>query len=53
MEGQRPSIIARRAILAAPALLLARPAFAAVTLTERGLAQGGFVLGRAAPETAA
>ncbi|HWT08219.1 MAG TPA: M23 family metallopeptidase [Roseomonas sp.] len=48
MEGQGPSNIARRALLAAPALLLARPA-AAVTLTERGLAQGGFVLGRAAP----
>ncbi len=50
MEGRCPSIIARRAILAAPALLLARPV-AAVTLTERGLAQGGFVLGRAAAGT--
>ena len=50
MEGPSRSNIARRALLAAPALLLARPA-AAVTLTERGLAQGGFVLGRAAPGT--
>jgi murein DD-endopeptidase MepM/ murein hydrolase activator NlpD len=39
---------ARRALLAAPALLLARPA-SAVTLTESGLAQGGFVIGRADP----
>ncbi|MEO3474868.1 M23 family metallopeptidase [Roseomonas sp. CAU 1739] len=37
-------------MLALPALLLVRPA-AAVTLTERGLAQGGFVVGRAAPGT--
>lgn len=40
----------RRALLAAPALLLARPA-KAVTLTERGLTQGGFVVGRAEPGT--
>ncbi len=48
--GQSPSGLPRRALLAAPALLLARPA-AAVTLTERGLAQGGYVTGRAAPGT--
>ncbi|WP_338151038.1 M23 family metallopeptidase [Neoroseomonas soli] len=50
MEGQGPSTIARRAVLAAPALLLARPA-AAVSFPDRGLAQGGFVVGRAAPGT--
>ncbi|WP_188972481.1 M23 family metallopeptidase [Neoroseomonas lacus] len=49
-EGQGPSAFARRALLATPALLLARPA-AAVTLTERGLTQGGFVIGQAAPGT--
>ena len=49
-EGQSPSGIARRALLAAPALLLARPA-SATTLTEAGLTQGGFVLGRAVPGT--
>ncbi|MBR0683893.1 M23 family metallopeptidase [Roseomonas eburnea] len=39
--------MARRTFLAAPCLLLARPA-AAVTFPDRGLAQGGFVVGRAA-----
>jgi septal ring factor EnvC (AmiA/AmiB activator) len=43
-------VIPRRALLAAPALLLARPA-SALAIPERGLAQGGFVLGRAAPGT--
>jgi len=51
LEGQSPSGLARRALLATPALLLTRPAAAAVTLTERGLTQGGFVIGRAAPGT--
>ncbi len=42
--------IARRALLATPALLAARPA-GAVSFPDRSLAQGGFVLGRAAPGT--
>ncbi len=46
-------MVARRAVLAAPALLLARPAAAAVTLTQDGLAQGGFVIGRGEPGTRA
>ena len=50
VEGQGPSTIARRALLAAPALLLARPA-AALVIPGHGLTQGGFVLGRAAPGT--
>ena len=52
LEGARPlqPFLPRRALLAAPALLLARPA-AAVTFPDRGLAQGGFVLGEAAPGT--
>jgi murein DD-endopeptidase MepM/ murein hydrolase activator NlpD len=37
-------------LLAFPALLLARPA-AAVTFPDRGLTQGGFVVGQAAPGT--
>jgi len=49
-EGQPPSNLARRTLLATPALLLARPA-AAVSFPDRGLAQGGFVVGRAAPGT--
>ena len=48
-EGQGPSA-SRRALLATPFPLLARPA-AAVSFPDRGLAQGGFVLGRAAPGT--
>ncbi len=48
-EGQSPSAT-RRALLATPFLLLARPAHA-VSFPDRGLAQGGFVLGRAAPGT--
>ncbi|WP_338144512.1 M23 family metallopeptidase [Neoroseomonas marina] len=51
MEGQGPSTISRRAVLAAPTLLVARPAAAAVSFPDRGLAQGGFVVGRAAPGT--
>jgi hypothetical protein len=51
VEGQRPSAIARRALLATPAVLLARPAAAAVTLTQGGLSQGGFVIGRGEPGT--
>ena len=43
-------MLRRRALLATPALLLARPA-GAVAIPEAGLAQGGFVLGRAAPGT--
>jgi murein DD-endopeptidase MepM/ murein hydrolase activator NlpD len=50
VEGQSPSTIPRRTVLAAPALLLARPA-AAVSIPASGLAQGGFVLGYAAPGT--
>jgi murein DD-endopeptidase MepM/ murein hydrolase activator NlpD len=42
--------MARRALLAAPALLLARPANA-LTLTEGGLVQGGLVIGQATPGT--
>lgn len=49
-EGRCPAVIPRRALLAAPALLLARPA-AALVIPDAGLAQGGFVLGRAAPGT--
>lgn len=48
-DGQSPSAT-RRALLATPFLLLARPAVA-VSFPDRGLAQGGFVLGRAAPGT--
>ena len=51
VEGQGPATIARRAVLAAPALLLARPAAAALVISDSGLTQGGFVLGRAAPGT--
>lgn len=49
-EGQGPSALPRRAVLAIPALLLASRA-AAVTIPDRGLTQGGFVLGQAAPGT--
>jgi len=49
-QGQSPSAFPRRALLAAPALLLPRPA-AAVTFPERGLTQGGFVVGQAVPGT--
>jgi murein DD-endopeptidase MepM/ murein hydrolase activator NlpD len=49
-EGQSPSVLHRRALLALPALLLARPA-AAVTFPDRGLTQGGFVVGQAASGT--
>jgi murein DD-endopeptidase MepM/ murein hydrolase activator NlpD len=45
------AVLARRALLAAPALLLPAGPAAAVTLDEGGLAQGGFVIGRAAPGT--
>ena len=48
--GRSRSVFHRRALLAAPALLLARRA-AAVSFPDRGLAQGGFVLGQAAPGT--
>jgi murein DD-endopeptidase MepM/ murein hydrolase activator NlpD len=47
---RRETTLARRAVLAAPALLLARPA-AAAAFPDRGLAQGGFVLGQTAPGT--
>jgi murein DD-endopeptidase MepM/ murein hydrolase activator NlpD len=49
VEGQSPSTCTRRALLALPALLLARPAAAAFTLSDRGLTQGGFVVGHAPP----
>lgn len=48
--GGAPSAPPRRLVLAAPALLFARPA-TALEIPARGLAQGGFVLGRAAPGT--
>ncbi|HYF09207.1 MAG TPA: M23 family peptidase, partial [Acetobacteraceae bacterium] len=43
-------MLPRRLALAAPALVLARPTHAAVEIAN-GLAQGGFVSGRAAPGT--
>ncbi len=49
-EGQSPSALPRRALLALPALLLSCPA-RAVTFPDRGLTQGGFVVGQAAPGT--
>ncbi|MCO6418729.1 M23 family metallopeptidase [Siccirubricoccus sp. KC 17139] len=42
----------RRALLALPALALARPAAAALSLPAAALAQGGFVTGRVPPGTA-